>query len=96
MYRQKTVEVGQFPANAWGLYEMHGNVWEWTGSEYEESYSGAELRVVSDPSAGGPRVLRGGSWGREPLGLRSAARFRSDPRFRYLDVGFRLARTLTI
>ncbi|HMQ14233.1 MAG TPA: formylglycine-generating enzyme family protein [Candidatus Competibacter phosphatis] len=96
VYRQKTVEVGQFPANAWGLYEMHGNVWEWTGSEYEESYSGAELRVVSDPNAGGPRVLRGGSWDGEPLWLRPAARDWLVPRLGNGSVGFRLARTLTI
>lgn len=96
MYRQKTVEVGQFPANAWGLYEMHGNVWEWTGSEHEEGYSGAELRVVSDPNAGGPRVLRGGSWYNEPGRLRSAARLRGVPRDGDFTVGFRLARTLTL
>ncbi|HRX71872.1 MAG: SUMF1/EgtB/PvdO family nonheme iron enzyme [Gammaproteobacteria bacterium] len=82
MYRQKTVEVGQFPANAWGLYEMHGNVWEWTGSEYDEKYGGAELRGVSDRDSGGPRVLRGGSWGIGPLWLRSAARFWGVPRYR--------------
>ncbi len=96
VYRQKTVEVGQFSANAWGLYDMHGNVWEWTGSGYDEKYGGAELRIVSDPNAGGPRVLRGGSWDVEPLGLRSAARVGGGPRDWYGLVGFRLARTLTI
>jgi formylglycine-generating enzyme required for sulfatase activity len=62
----ETVEVGQFPANGWGLHDMHGNVWEWTGSEYDEGYGGAELRLVSDPNSGGPRVLRGGSWFLDP------------------------------
>jgi len=92
----KTVEVGQFPANAWGLHDLHGNVWEWTGSEYDEKYGGAELRGVSDPDSGGPRVLRGGSWFDVPLWLRSAARDRFDPRGRNDRVGFRLARTLTL
>ncbi|HRD64812.1 MAG TPA: formylglycine-generating enzyme family protein [Candidatus Competibacter sp.] len=95
-YRQKTVEVGQFPANAWGLYDLHGNVWEWTGSEYDEGYGGAELRIVSDRDSGGPRVLRGGSWNYVPKWLRSAARDWDDPRTRYYNFGFRLARTLTL
>ena len=95
-YRQKTVEVGQFPANAWGLHDMHGNVWEWTGSEYDEKYGGAELRVISDRDSGGPRVVWGGSWTNEPMGLRSAARLRDDPRDGGSLVGFRLARTLTL
>jgi formylglycine-generating enzyme required for sulfatase activity len=96
VYRKKTVEVGQFPANAWGLHDLHGNVWEWTGSEYDEKYEGAELRGVSDPKSGGPRVLRGGSWNGGPRRLRSAARDWSDPRDRGTNVGFRLARTLTL
>ncbi len=96
MYREKTVEVDQFPVNAWGLYEVHGNVWEWTGSEYDESYGGAELRVVSNPNSGGHRVLRGGSWDDEPERLRSAARIWIAPRLRYDYAGFRLALTLTI
>ena len=75
---------------------MHGNVWEWTGSEYDEGYGGAELRIVSDPNSDGPRVLRGGSWFNGPKWLRSAARDGNDPRSRDFSVGFRLARTLTL
>jgi len=78
-YRQKTVEVGQFPANAWSLHDVHGNVWEWTGSEYDEKYGGAELRGISDRDSGGPRVVRGGSWDNEPRRLRSAARIQVLP-----------------
>lgn len=92
--RNGTVEVGQFPANAWGLHDMHGNVWEWTGSEYDEDYGGAELRIAGDPNSGGPRVVRGGSWYGGPEWLRSAARGGGDPRSRISYVGFRLARTL--
>ena len=94
MYREKTVEVDQFPANAWGLYEVHGNIWEWTGSEYDEGYGGAELQAVSAPYSGGRRVLRGGTWGNEPRWLRSAARSGSYTRTRGNFVGFRLARVL--
>ncbi|HRD50644.1 MAG: SUMF1/EgtB/PvdO family nonheme iron enzyme [Candidatus Competibacter sp.] len=95
-YQGKTVEVGQFPANAWGLHEMHGNVWEWIGSEYNGDYGGAELCTVGDSNSGGPRVLRGGSWLYGPKWLRSAARIGFDPRIRDYNVGFRLARTLTL
>ena len=95
VYRQKTVEVGQFPANAWGLHDMHGNVWEWIGSEYDEKYGGAELHGVSDRNSDGPRMLRGGSWSGGPEWLRSAARTGFYPRGRNYFVGFRLARTLT-
>ncbi|MDG4597340.1 MAG: SUMF1/EgtB/PvdO family nonheme iron enzyme [Candidatus Contendobacter sp.] len=96
VYQQETVEVGQFPANSWGLHEVHGNVWEWTGSEYAGGYGGAELQTISDPNSGGSRVLRGGSWDSEPEGLRSAARFWFNPRTGDLVAGFRLARTLTL
>lgn len=96
LYRQKTVEVGQFPVNAWRLHDMHGNVWEWTASEYDEKYGGAELRIVGDRNSGGLRVLRGGSWLVVPKRLRSAARDRSSPRNRTNYRGFRLAMNLTI
>ena len=95
-YRQQTVEVGQFPANPWGLHDLYGNVWEWTSSEYDEKYGGAELRAVSARDSSSPRVLRGGSWSYGPEWLRSAARRGGDPRGRFNIVGFRLARTLTI
>ena len=96
LYRKKTVDVGRFPANAWGLHDMHGNVWEWIGSEYDEVYSGAELWLVSDPNSGGPRALRGGSWLNVPKWLRSAARGWLAPRGGNNYIGFRLARTLTL
>ncbi len=91
----KTVPVDRFQPNPWGLYQVHGNVWEWTGSRYYENYGGAETQYV-DRQDGGLRVARGGSWGYGPLWLQSAARLGSYPRFRSLNWGFRLARTLTL
>jgi formylglycine-generating enzyme required for sulfatase activity len=93
--RGKTVEVGQFPANAWGLHDVHGNVWEWTGSVYDRDYGGGELQHVSGHDSG-PRVLRGGSWFHVPGRLRAASRGWYLPTFRTCRVGFRLARTLTL
>lgn len=89
----KTVEVGQFPANAWGLYDMHGNVWEWTCSKYDASYGGAEQRCVDKAAGGVPRARRGGSWFYNPRALRAAYRYGDAPDYRYGLVGFRLART---
>lgn len=92
-YRQQTVPVGSFQPNAFGLYDVHGNVWEWTEDCWNGSYNGAP----SDGSAWtsgdcGQRVLRGGSWFNNPWRLRSAYRLR-DLRFRTFTFGFRVART---
>lgn len=82
------------------VQDLAGNVWEWTASEYTENYGGAHLSVLNaDASDNSPRVVRGGSWGIDPRGLRSAARYGFDPRNwgvpRLGDdgTGFRLART---
>ena len=88
-----TAPVGRFRANAFGLYDMSGNVWEWTCSGYDEGYGGAEQRCVSDAGSGGPRVLRGGSWFTLPRRLRAAARFWFASDNRDTNAGFRLART---
>ena len=92
---ENTAPVGQFPANAFGLYDMHGNVWEWVQDCYHDSYMGAP----NDGSAwvtGGEqksRVLRGGSWNYGPAYLRSTDRDWFAPDFRSNFGGFRLART---
>ena len=92
-----TQEVGQKLRNEFGLFDMHGNVWEWTQDCWHENYSGAP----ADGSAwiinciGIGRVLRGGSWRIDPTGLRSAGRFRFTPDYRDYSFGLRLARTLT-
>jgi formylglycine-generating enzyme required for sulfatase activity len=93
--RGHTAPVGQFPPNGFGLYDMHGNVWEWVQDCYRDTLSGQP----EDGKAyeGGDctlRVLRGGSWVIEPWLLRSAYRLRFTPGNRYIDVGFRVARTL--
>lgn len=92
----RTVEVGRFPANAWGLHDMHGNVWEWCADNWHSDYSG---NPPADGSAwsggdGSLRVLRGGSWLNYPHILRSADRSRNPPDNHYDEVGFRVARTL--
>ena len=91
----KTAPVASFTANAFGLYDMHGNVWEWTQDCWNGSYKGAP----GDGSAWlsgecGRRVLRGGSWYDNPKFLRSANRNWSTPDNRTFYHGFRLARTL--
>ena len=91
-YRAKTVEVGQFPANAWGLYDVHGNVWEWTCSGYDKDYGGAEQGCASKDRAG-LRVFRGGAWDDVPGDLRAANRLRFEPGDRADSLGFRLARS---
>ncbi len=95
VYRQKTVKVGQFPPNAWGLHDMHGNVWEWTCSVYSENYDGSEQRCA-EPGTSGPCVLRGGSWNTEPRGVRGAARVGGDPHDGGPSGGFRLARIFSL
>jgi formylglycine-generating enzyme required for sulfatase activity len=92
--RQKTVEVGQFPPNAWGLHDMHGNVWEWTCSLYDKDYGGSKR--CAEPGTGSPCVLRGGSWGDWPKWLRGAARRNRYPYDRNQFFGFRLARTFSL
>jgi formylglycine-generating enzyme required for sulfatase activity len=95
-YRQRTVPVDSFEPNPWGLYQVHGNVYDWTEDCWNESNTGnpgnGSARTASDCSK---RVLRGGFWGYIPRNLRSAYRFwGSRSGIRYDFLGFRLARTL--
>ena len=96
VYREQTLPVGSFAANPFGLFDVHGNVWEWVQDCYADSYAGAPTngtaRSSSDCSL---RVLRGSSWRNDPTNLRSANRDRLRPDYRDNDIGFRLARTLT-
>ncbi|MFD5316960.1 formylglycine-generating enzyme family protein [Streptomyces sp. NPDC127098] len=80
---ERVHEVGGRKPNAWGLYDMLGNVWDWCWDQY-------------DPEVyGGYRVLRGGGWFDERWSCRASVRRRSHPTFRTDDVGFRLARSVT-
>ncbi len=74
-YRQKTTPVGKFYPNAFGLYDMHGNVWEWCGDSEHNNYQGSfDDSIPSMSPANNIHVLRGGSWGSRPEFCRSAHR----------------------
>jgi len=89
--RQQTTEVGSFPANAWGLHDMHGNVWEWCLDPWHDSYTGAPADGSAWTAGGGQsRLLRGGSWNDNPANCRSAYRINSHPGNRFNDFGFRV------
>jgi len=99
-YREKTLTVASFDANSFGLYNMHGNVWEWVQDCYHDSYTDApkigtawEENCKKTDDGVSYRVLRGGSWYVKPVRLRSAFRYWSTPTKRFNSVGFRLART---
>ena len=86
--------MGSFPANAWGLQDMHGNVWEWCLDHWHDNYEGApsDGSAWEDPEADeqAKRLLRGGSWGGDPRYCRSADRGRDEPGFTGNDGGFRV------
>jgi formylglycine-generating enzyme required for sulfatase activity len=91
-FREQTTEVGSFPPNAFGLYDMHGNVWEWCQDVWHENYEGAPTDGSAWLEGGNQtsRLLRGGSWGDIPVFCRSAARVRDAPDGTLNDVGFRV------
>jgi formylglycine-generating enzyme required for sulfatase activity len=95
-WRQQTTPVGRFPANAWGLHDMHGNVWEWCLDHWHENYVGApedgsawlyDIEKKKEPD----QLLRGGSWYGRPWNCRSACRLYGRPGYVFdLNVGFRV------
>ncbi|MCI4666283.1 MAG: SUMF1/EgtB/PvdO family nonheme iron enzyme [Neomegalonema sp.] len=98
VYRRKTLAVGSFKPNPWGLYDVHGNVWEWVQDCWHGSYKGAPTDGSAWMAASGGNcsyaVLRGGSWYNNPYWLRSARRFSYPRSVRYGLIGFRVARTI--
>jgi eukaryotic-like serine/threonine-protein kinase len=89
IFREKTMPVGSFPANSWGLHDMHGNVWQWC-SDWHGGYHRMDLLDPQGPKAGKNRMQRGGSWGSHPIFCRAANRNFSDPDQRTEFVGFRV------
>ncbi|MBO1046693.1 MAG: SUMF1/EgtB/PvdO family nonheme iron enzyme [Dolichospermum sp. DEX182a] len=73
-YRQQTTDVGTFPPNAFGLYDMHGNVWEWCEDDWQENYINAPINGSALISRSDIKLLRGGSWDNNPEHCRSACR----------------------
>ncbi len=96
---KSTAPVASFEANAFGLYDVHGNVWEWVEDCWHETYDGAPADgtawLNSDQADCSKAVIRGGSWLNAPYRVRSAIRFRVARGDQNYDLGFRIARTLS-
>src|SRR5262249_22724604 len=89
----QTHPVGEKKPNAFGLYGMHGNVWEWCWDGYgADYYQRSPADDPRGPELASPRVIRGGSWYDDPRSARSAYRGRYAPEIRLSLLGFRLAR----
>lgn len=93
-WRRSTVDARHFTPNPFGLYNVHGNVWEWVEDCRHDTYQGAPADAAAwvQGCANEQRALRGGAWIGDPLGLRSAARIWFAPDFRLQAAGFRVAR----
>jgi formylglycine-generating enzyme required for sulfatase activity len=92
-YRQKTTPAGVFPPNAWGLFDMHGNVYEWCDDWYHERYyQESSEEDPPGPRQGTHRVIRGGAWSEAPALCRSAARDKCIPSYRVVLIGFRVVK----
>jgi len=87
----QTRDVGQYAANPWGFFDMHGNVWEWTADRYQAAYPiGNPVVDPTGPTSGSARVRRGGSWYAGGTALRSAGRRGDAPSYRPNTLGFRI------
>ncbi len=93
VFRNETTVVGRFAPNSRGLYDMHGNVWEWVG----DCYDNYPIDLTIDPiiMVGSMKIIRGGSWSDQGHFCRSARRFQNFPDYKYKNVGFRLVAPVT-
>jgi len=93
IYRRETTEVGSFPPNAFGLHDMHGNVWEWCQDHWHSNYDDAPTdgRAWIEVEDSEQRIHRGGSWADDPRNCRSAFRFDDAPDVIDYSLGFRVA-----
>lgn len=90
-FRQKTTPAGSFKPNAFGMFDMHGNVWQWCADWYDKAYYAGSAAVdPKGPETGNLRVLRGGCWHVYPGDCRSAYRFGLQPEIRADRAGFRV------
>lgn len=94
--RQQTAPAGSFRPNALGLYDMHGNVWEWVEDNWHDDYRGAPTDGSAWLLGGDPsyRVIRGGSWRNDTDLIRAAVRVKRDVNVQFDTLGFRVARSL--
>jgi formylglycine-generating enzyme required for sulfatase activity len=95
VYRETTTDVGSFPANSFGLYDIHGNVWEWCLDTWHENYQAAPTDGSAWINENNYQVLRGGSWISLAKNCRSAHRNWGTPGLRFYNFGFRLALPLS-
>jgi formylglycine-generating enzyme required for sulfatase activity len=95
---EQTTDVGKFPPNAFGLYDMHGNVWEWCEDDWYGNYINAPTDGTAYNSLRGRnyRLLRGGSWNKPARGCRSASRYTDLCATRYSNYGFRVVSSFRI
>ena len=92
-YRGRTTPVGTFQPNAFGLYDMHGNVWEWCQDNWHSNYKGAPTdgsAWLDNEESSNRKLLRGGSWFNYPANCRSAFRYDNDLDYRIGNFGFRV------
>jgi formylglycine-generating enzyme required for sulfatase activity len=89
-YRKQTTDVGTFPPNAFGLYDMQGNVWEWCEDDWQKNYIDAPINgnALIDQSI--CKLMRGGSWDHLPVFCRSAYRSSYNLDSYYFNIGFRV------